>query len=81
MVSNFIALADGPWACYACCVFGNTAKGWVEHGQQKHPVRLLPAENLSEPLVTSFDGVKIVNGSVVKRKTKKRSVPCSAVTS
>ena len=38
--SGYVGIADGPWACYACAVFGDTAEGWRKHGEEKHPVKI-----------------------------------------
>ena len=40
--SGFIRTVDGPWACYACCVFGTTAEGAEQHRERKHPLRIIP---------------------------------------
>ena len=38
--SGYVGIVDGPWACYVCAVFGNTAEGWQKHHDEKHPSRI-----------------------------------------
>ena len=42
MTSGYVGIVDGPWACYVCAVFGDTAEGWWRHGREKHPIKLMP---------------------------------------
>ena len=46
MTSGYVGIADGPWACYRCCVFGDTAEGWWKHGEAKHPIRIVPEPSI-----------------------------------
>ena len=48
--TRFLRMVDGPWACYVCCVFGDTAKGAEEHRQRKHPRRVIPFRWGSQPV-------------------------------
>ena len=41
LTSGYVGIVDGPWACYVCAVFGDTAEGWLRHGEEKHPVKIV----------------------------------------
>ena len=54
MNSGFLQIVDGPWACYVCCVFGNTIQGWEDHLQQKHQIHPVPLVKWGTQVVNIF---------------------------
>ncbi len=48
LYADYLRIADGPWACYSCCVFGTTAAGCLAHNDAEHaPTLVMPPQLVS----------------------------------